>query len=398
MAHIVDFEIQGLAGRTDTVKKKLHRHLNIFFGENGCGKTSLLKILESAMSGDAEAMRSVPFESAKVTIFSINYNKLFTRSIDKRTRKRKLTKSKTAKKKKTKESEEIAYIDETARITTLEDKKLAWKTVGLPIRAHNTRWRHKFLSTWRLYQLAPELFSPHMSRHSQRVSEESFDLDYVFAKSLEILWSQFTAELLSKVEKIQGKGLANVLQTILSAKAEGKSKKTLKPELAYERVATFLRRQGYPEALGAVHIFKKKYINSPQLRRVVDDIYSVELWIDEAKDSRNKLQDLISDMFSTNKHVAFEDKGIEIRTKKGKNIGLTSLSSGEKHLMCIFIESLLASENTLLIDEPEISLHIDWQRKVINSISLLNKHVQLIIATHSPEIMAEIPDEHVNRL
>ena len=50
MAHITEFAITGLAGRTDVYSGRFNRDVNIFFGLNGSGKTSLLKILHSAMS------------------------------------------------------------------------------------------------------------------------------------------------------------------------------------------------------------------------------------------------------------------------------------------------------------------------------------------------------------
>ncbi len=53
MSHIVNFLIEGLAGRPEPLEKTMDRDINIFFGLNGCGKTSLLKILHSAMSNDA---------------------------------------------------------------------------------------------------------------------------------------------------------------------------------------------------------------------------------------------------------------------------------------------------------------------------------------------------------
>ena len=42
----------------------------------------------------------------------------------------------------------------------------------------------------------------------------------------------------------------------------------------------------------------------------------------------------------------------------------------------------------LLMDEPEVSLHIEWQEKLITSLRKLNKNCQLIITTHSPSIFA----------
>lgn len=75
-------------------------------------------------------------------------------------------------------------------------------------------------------------------------------------------------------------------------------------------------------------------------------------------------------------------------SKDDKKIPLLELSSGEKQLLILLIETLL-QENQFFIflaDEPEISLHIEWQEKVIASVRRLNPSSQIIVATHSPEI------------
>jgi predicted ATP-dependent endonuclease of OLD family len=46
-------------------------------------------------------------------------------------------------------------------------------------------------------------------------------------------------------------------------------------------------------------------------------------------------------------------------------------------------------QSILFMDEPEISLHLDWQRKLIQYIKELNPNVQIILATHSPGIILE---------
>ncbi|HCE47479.1 MAG TPA: ABC transporter ATP-binding protein, partial [Prevotellaceae bacterium] len=41
----------------------------------------------------------------------------------------------------------------------------------------------------------------------------------------------------------------------------------------------------------------------------------------------------------------------------------------------------------LFMDEPEVSLHIEWQEKLITSIRQINPHVQIILSTHSPAVV-----------
>jgi ATPase subunit of ABC transporter with duplicated ATPase domains len=83
MSHIIGFRIDGLVGRKKLLNLKLNRDDNILFGLNGCGKTSLLKILHSAMSNELSLLHRVPFLAAEVDIYSNDYKKVFTRSITK---------------------------------------------------------------------------------------------------------------------------------------------------------------------------------------------------------------------------------------------------------------------------------------------------------------------------
>jgi predicted ATPase len=67
------------------------------------------------------------------------------------------------------------------------------------------------------------------------------------------------------------------------------------------------------------------------------------------------------------------------------------LSSGEKQILVILLTVLVQNNQSavLIMDKPEISLHIDWQEKLIAYIRELNPNVQVIIATHSPGIIID---------
>lgn len=74
------------------------------------------------------------------------------------------------------------------------------------------------------------------------------------------------------------------------------------------------------------------------------------------------------------------------------------LSSGEKQIIILLTESLLQrnSDYIFIADEPELSLHISWQRKILSSIRELNEKAQIIVATHSPEIAGQWRDRIIN--
>lgn len=74
-----------------------------------------------------------------------------------------------------------------------------------------------------------------------------------------------------------------------------------------------------------------------------------------------------------------------------EEIGPDELSSGEKQLLLILLITFLKEDSPfiLLMDEPELSLHIEWQSKLIESIQQLNANCQIILSTHSPSIFAD---------
>ena len=89
---------------------------------------------------------------------------------------------------------------------------------------------------------------------------------------------------------------------------------------------------------------------------------------------------------------------VQIGTGKEKALDVRSLSSGEKQLLILLTETLLQQSQPYIFiaDEPELSLHIEWQRNLINSIRNLNPHAQIVFATHAPEIAANHPKKLIN--
>lgn len=74
-----------------------------------------------------------------------------------------------------------------------------------------------------------------------------------------------------------------------------------------------------------------------------------------------------------------------------EEIPLYKLSSGEKQLLLILMRVFLMEERPyiLLMDEPEISLHIEWQYKLFEEIRRLNPNCQIITSTHSPSLFGD---------
>jgi predicted ATPase len=90
------------------------------------------------------------------------------------------------------------------------------------------------------------------------------------------------------------------------------------------------------------------------------------------------------------------ETGYEVRTPKDRKLTLDCLSSGEQHQLVLMHELLFdAKPNTLvLIDEPELSLHVTWQQDMVSDLIEIAKLSQLdiVLATHSPYIVGDRAD------
>ena len=98
-------------------------------------------------------------------------------------------------------------------------------------------------------------------------------------------------------------------------------------------------------------------------------------------------------MFANKKIELSPDNGLSIKLEDGSNINVNSLASGEKNEIIMLYHLIFeVKDNTiLLIDEPEISLHVQWQLEFLTDLKKIieDKKIQVIIATHSPQIINE---------
>ena len=100
------------------------------------------------------------------------------------------------------------------------------------------------------------------------------------------------------------------------------------------------------------------------------------------------------------KEIYIDDYGtLYLKTMYDKKITVDNLSSGEKQIITFFAYLIFGLETTkqsiFIVDEPELSLHLNWQKKFIDAILSINQNVQLIFATHAPEIIGRHRDKAI---
>ncbi|MBQ9356166.1 MAG: AAA family ATPase [Prevotella sp.] len=104
---------------------------------------------------------------------------------------------------------------------------------------------------------------------------------------------------------------------------------------------------------------------------------------------KTRFQDIIDDLFQeTGKHIVRTENEIRF-TQIGELLTPYQLSSGEKQMLVILLTVLVEDDlpYVLFMDEPEVSLHIEWQKRLIDLIIELNPNVQIILTTHSPAVV-----------
>lgn len=102
--------------------------------------------------------------------------------------------------------------------------------------------------------------------------------------------------------------------------------------------------------------------------------------------------DMINARFLFKKARISKEEGLQVvDDDTGEELNLLELSSGEKETLVLFYQLLFEVPDgaMLLVDEPEISLHIAWQRMFADDLMRIveYKHMKALIATHSPQIV-----------
>lgn len=399
MAHIIEFTVEGLAAQDKVIHRRLDRHVNIFWGLNGSGKTSLLKILSAAMRNDSEAVERVPFRRASVTFWAQTGGHTIRRTIER--------------------DSSIDFVEEEIDFDELALEPAGeglWREIARDVRPSG--WVSEVLTTDKL----PEGFAERPFMHSYlpisrmnefgrtvrtgnrpRVVDDAF-LDEQFADQVRQRWQRYVSSALSQIRAIQQAGLASILAQLFGGggNLQAVDSEEISAEEAYPLVSEFMREQHLYLRLSR-NEFLRRYEEQSDLRTVVASIKAVTRQVDEVLRPQATLQHTIRRLYAGGKELQLDAtegvRGGSIRVQvKGQEIPLQSLSAGEKQLLRLMLEVLAANSSTVMIDEPELSMHVDWQQNLVSAMTSLNPECQLLLATHSPEVMADVPDEFVFQL
>ncbi|MCL1811740.1 MAG: ATP-binding protein [Methanomassiliicoccaceae archaeon] len=157
----------------------------------------------------------------------------------------------------------------------------------------------------------------------------------------------------------------------------------------------FIKRAGIEPDMPAGYRFPPSRFEIMRYRRDYEELaFSVEEYVKryyELSESTIVYLDIVNDLL-VNKNIYINENNIlSVRMDNGAALPLDKLSSGEKQILIMFYLFLFEAEagSLVIIDEPEISLHVGWQQRLGKTFSDIARlrDMHIVVATHSPQVI-----------
>lgn len=443
---ITRFEIKGLHGFFD-YDVNLNEDITFLFGENGSGKTTVLSMLDHVVSGEIYKLFNYKFK--KITVY-FNENDIVGSESQhnnsvcvhlKNINRKKTTKQLNIKFKGEDKTVlfESEYVSENGYFEgSYEIRRSFFNQYKIAEEIRNC-FNYLFLPLNRLNYQVQDFDNRDFRIFRNKILHNSdFTFNYNESMySVEHLVSRSVAEINMRINKLNEK----IRQDIL--------KSALEMSRGNIDLDEFFKYFAKDDLISELEDTKKRYIKLLQDLKTITTVEQKEEYnqyfsdlIDQVKNSvtareqgekRNLPATLIGtyvELIRIKKLIKIyeniENKILELQTpindflkytnkflKDGKDekeiivtalgevffvtnyteehVKLKYLSSGEKQIVTLISNLIFRVDKSkftiFIVDEPELSLHLSWQKKIVSIIHEINKNMQLIFATHSPEII-----------
>ena len=397
MSFIQSLEIHGFMGSTGIRRIEFKRDINVITGPNGSGKTSLIKIIESAFTGDITSIRSIRFNYVEARIYSTILNGTVIRTISKNDLSSTVVGL----------EDVIADNFGTMTIDGLDKQgrpkfRRAWKSKfdeNVKNREPNrldSSWAHRYLPTNRIVRDGASRSKNLPAVKGNQIGED--ELNQIIAQQINANYERINLLQNRKIAIAQGAGMRRVLQSVIGgirvdSLSENKGE-LIDDDLLqslYKSMCNVTKREGFSSDSNiSIEDLRAGINRDARLLEIFKEFHEIESRVRSISAPLERFKESLSAYLGGNLKISFGSEGIEAKTMDGKEVELKFLSSGQKQIIGILVECILAEENLFMVDEPEISLHIEWQQKLVSSLTLINPLAQIILATHSPEIAASV--------
>lgn len=400
------------------ISTELHDDVNIFIGVNGSSKTTFLSLIEAAVLADISTLGSIDFERIVLQIdssaiknitisksmemdytvvrydfddstsFEVPCSEIMNRSY------------RISSKYRESFYELRKKMDETLSISWLSINR-GDSPIGDYDRPDRSE-RYKNLVDAKLQELVRQLvmYQLQLEGDANKVASK-FKEDVLSLMLYNEAIDKYQPDMLSKFADVDTTSMQADLFKAFNALGLAKDK------------ASVIKQhiQSIKTVVDSVKANKQININEVFVLALIQRTFSI---IDISKNHEQQTKEIFAPIENFKNYLKgfMPDKEFDINKENSGNfevsvqgrenmlipIGINGLSSGEKQLFILLSEALLQREKPYIFiaDEPELSLHIGWQQKILSELLKLNPNAQIIVATHSPEIAGNFPNRVIN--
>ena len=374
-------KVKGLNKRIDG-EFEFNEDLNIFTGPNGSGKTTLLKLIWYLISGNLnQILAQIPFHSIAIQtdLFALGMERI---EPDRVTLDYSFGKEEGV-------YEFIVIAAETGRI---DRKDVGWIN-ALEKRIARTTKRSLFFPTFRRIEggfsrvntdtddsairfraSAPEMLQDSMLRFSDEVSINGHKfIASISTEDLSELLIQKYADIYEEISTRQAQALEDISKEIQNN--PDKDKVSEIPQDASALLDAIQKVNKEREQLS------KPFSVLSELSRKILRYNAIHI-----------TGQVVGGETTDGITLGEENDGVTVGKAKDA-ISSDKLSSGEKQMLGFLCYNAFSDNTAIFIDEPELSLHVDWQRRLFPTLLEQGQNNQFFVATHSPFIYTKYPDK-----
>ncbi|WP_375241199.1 AAA family ATPase [Polaribacter sp.] len=344
--------VEGLNGRKTPLDLTFNTDLNLLTGKNGSGKTTILKLIWFLNSGRMLSLiREINFTFAEIT----TSNQILSVRRDSK--------------------------NSTISISVNKEKPLVLSESNVRELEYGMRRANRVND--RIIEIhknsIPTIFFPTFRRIEGGFSmENGFDPRYGPQDDIKEALNDFSRRMSSRNQRfITSISTDDIVSLLNEEYSSINSKINAKQQEKSNTIIKKIKGQNKDEKL----ILKE-----------------IQVDIEKMEDERIELlkpYTTLSELITT----IFQHKGINLKNltlgEVNNAISSDKLSAGEKQMLSFICYNAFTKNNTIFIDEPELSLHPDWQRTLVPTLLNQGNNNQFFMATHSPFIFSKYSDKEI---